>query len=75
MKLLITILTSYNEYILYENYKSIKNQIEHNIDYNIFIVVNSEDNTYYNCVCNIFNNEKVKIIQTESNGKPGKGVT
>ena len=54
-------------------YKSIKNQIEHNIDYNIFIVVNSEDNTYYNCVCNIFNNEKVKIIQTESNGKPGKG--
>ena len=35
MKLLITILTSYNEYILYESFKSIKNQIEHNIDYNI----------------------------------------
>ena len=73
MKLLITILTSYNEYILYESYKSIKNQIDHNIDYDVFIIVNSLNNDYYNDVSKLFNNEKIKIIETESNGKPGMG--
>ena len=74
MKLLITLLTSYNEYILYESYKSIKNQIGHNIDYDIYIIVNSLNKNYYDEVYNLFINEKsIKIIETQSNGKPGKG--
>ena len=73
MKLLITLLTSYNENILYESYKTIKNQINHNLDFKIYIIVNSQNINYYNDVCNIFSNEKIKIIQTESNGKPGMG--
>jgi len=74
MKLLITILTSYNEYILYESYKSVKNQISCNIDYDIYIIVNSLDNNYYDDVCNVFRDDRViKIIETKSNGKPGMG--
>ena len=42
MKLLITLLTSYNENILYESYKTIKNQINHNLDFKIYIIVNSQ---------------------------------
>ena len=74
MKLLITLLTSYNEFILYECYKSVKNQIVCSIDYEIYIIVNSQNSDYYDDVCRIFTEEsRVKIIQTESNGKPGKG--
>ena len=74
MKLLITLLTSYNENILYESYKTIKNQINHNLDFKkIYIIGNSQNINYYNDVCNIFSNEKIKIIQTESNSKPGMG--
>lgn len=73
MKLLITLLTSYNEFILYESYNSIKNQIKHNIDYDIFIVVNSKNDNYYYDVCKVLNNEKIKIVRTESNGRPGMG--
>ena len=73
MKLLITILTSYNECILYESYKTVKNQINHNIDYDIFIIVNSLNPDYYNNVMKKFIHEKIKIIETISNGKPGKG--
>ena len=72
-KFLITLLTSYNEYILLNTYNSIKNQVEHNIDYKVVIIVNSLNSNYYHDVCNKFENIDVKIIQTQSNGKPGMG--
>ena len=73
MYILITILTSFNEYILYETYNSIINQKNHNLTYDIIIVVNSLNNNYYNDVIEEFTNIDVEIILTESNGKPGKG--
>ena len=73
MKFLITLLTSYNEFILYHSYKSIINQIQHKIDYTVIIVVNSLNKSYYNDVCRKFKNIIVEIIQTQSNGKPGMG--
>ena len=72
-KFLITLLTSYNEYILLNTYNSIKNQVEHNIDYEIVIIVNTLNPTYYYEVCNKFKNINVEIVKTESNGKPGMG--
>lgn len=72
MKLLITILTSFNEYILFETYKSIENQIT-NFEYEIMIIVNSLNKEYYNDVKNKFKDINIKIIETKSNGKPGMG--
>lgn len=72
-KFLITLLTSYNEYILYLSYKSIIKQINHNLDYTIVIVVNSLNQNYYNDVCKKFQSYNIEIIQTQSNGKPGMG--
>ena len=74
-KFLITLLSSYNEYILYTSYETIVSQlnIPNNITYNIIIVVNSLDTTYYNAVCNTFKDINVEIIETLSNGKPGMG--
>ena len=72
-KILITLLTSYNEFILYSSYKSIINQVNHNLFYTIVIVVNSLNPDYYNDVCKKFKTIDVEIIQTVSNGKPGMG--
>ena len=75
MNILITILTSYNEYILYETYKSIVNQQEHNLNYTIIIVVNSLNEKYFEDVKILFTqkNINIEIIETKSNGKPGMG--
>ena len=73
MKFLITILSSYNEFILYNSYKSIINQINHNLDYTIVIIINSLDQSYYNTVCKLFKNIIVEIVETKTNGKPGMG--
>lgn len=70
---LITLLTSSNEKLLKLSYNTIINQKNHNIDYNIIIVVNSLNNEYYKNVCDEFKNIDVEIIQTKSNGKPGMG--
>ena len=70
---LITILTSYNELILYETFLSIYNQINHKLTYTVVIIVNSKNPEYYKNVCEIFNKHNIEIIETESNGKPGKG--
>lgn len=46
-------------------------------DYDIHIIVNSTNTNYYNKVVELCNNKYknniIKIIKTESNGKPGKG--
>ena len=73
MKFVVGILTSSNEKLLKVSYNSVVNQVNHNIDYKIMIVVNSLNKTYYNDVCKEFEDYDVNIIETESNGKPGKG--
>ena len=72
-KFLITLLTSSNEHVLKLSYNCILNQLNHNLDYTIIIVVNSLDKTYYNTVYNTFKDINVEIIETLSNGKPGMG--
>ena len=73
MYILITILSSFNEYILYETYNSVINQKNHNLKYNIIIVVNSLNQNYYEDVLKEFENIDVEIIKTVSNGRPGMG--
>ena len=72
-KYLITLLTSSNSKLLKLSYQTIIKQINHNFNYTIVIVVNSLDTYYFQEVCNEFKNNEVEIIETESNGKPGKG--
>ena len=72
-KFLITLLSSSNSYLLKLSYNTIINQYKHNIDYTIILVINSLDTQYYQEVCNEFKDITVEIIETESNGKPGKG--
>ena len=70
---LITILTSYNELILYDTFLSIYNQINHTLTYTIVIIVNSKNPKYYKNVCEKFSKYNIEIVETETNGKPGKG--
>ena len=70
---LITLLTSSNSKLLKLSYNTIIKQINHNFNYTIILVVNSLDKNYYQEVYNEFKNIDVEIIETESNGKPGKG--
>jgi hypothetical protein len=72
-KFLLCILTSSNEKLLKVSYNSALNQVNHNLNYTIVIIVNSLDTSYYNSVCEEFKNIDVEIIQTLSNGKPGMG--
>ena len=72
-KFLITLLSSSNSDLLKLSYNTIINQYKHNIDYTIILVINSLDTQYYQEVCNEFKDIDVEIIETESNGKPGKG--
>ena len=72
-KFLITLLTSSNSKLLKLSYNTIKQQINHNFNYTIVIVVNTLNTQYFEEVSNEFKNIDVEIIETESNGKPGKG--
>ena len=72
-KFVFFILTSSNQKLLKVCYNTVLNQKNHNIDYDIIIVVNSLNKNYYNDVKNEFLNHNVEIVQTESNGKPGMG--
>ena len=72
-KFLLCILTSSNEKLLKVSYNSALNQINHNLDYTIVIVVNSLNKSYYSEVCKEFEDINVEIIETISNGKPGMG--
>lgn len=79
MKYLITILCSNKLNYLKLSYNSVINQIMFN-DYDIYIVINTLDEIFYNNVINYFNNDFIqnnsklkKIIRTDSNGNPGKG--
>ena len=72
-KFLITLLSSSNSKLLKLSYNTIINQYKHNIDYTIILVINTLDNQYYKEVCEEFKNKDIEIIETQSNGKPGKG--
>ena len=72
-KFLITLLTSSNEKLLKLSYESVINQKNHNLCYSVIIVVNSLNSDYYDDVCKEFKDYNVEIVETESNGKPGKG--
>jgi hypothetical protein len=69
--LLICILTSRDEILLEQSYLSCVNQLENTLTYDIHIIVNTKNPNYINDIKNIIKN--VPIIETESNGRPGKG--
>ena len=75
-RFLITILTSSRIDLLKNTLASVIKQIEFD-NYDIFIIVNTINELYYHSVIELFKNHSidklVKIIRTESNGKPGKG--
>lgn len=70
-KILITLLTSSNINALKCSYNSVINQTNIKYSYDICIVVNTLNETYIDIVKEAFPTNY--IIQTESNGKPGKG--
>jgi hypothetical protein len=76
VKYLLTILCSSKIDLLKLCFESANNQLNFT-DYDIFIVVNTLNELFYNEVMEYFKNHKYdklkKIIRTESNGKPGKG--
>jgi hypothetical protein len=70
-KILITLLTSSNIDALKCSYNSVINQTNVKHSYDICIVVNTLNKSYIDVVKETF--PQTSIIQTESNGKPGKG--
>ena len=73
---LVCILCSSNIKLVNESFKSVINQ-ENFDDYDIFIIVNTLNDEFYQDIMYEFNKNKYsklkKIIRTESNGSPGKG--
>lgn len=76
-KIMIIILTSSQSQYAYRSYHSVINQKTHPFNYDIFINVNTLNKNYINEITEQFKEEikdnKVTIVETESNGKPGKG--
>lgn len=79
MRILITILTSSDIDILEECVKSITNQtypdyMQSTVQYDIVIMVNSTIPSYFQNVTDRFlSKDKIKVVSSVSNGKPGKG--
>ncbi len=73
MKVLVVILTSNHTCYALRAYKSVKEQRPVNFEYDVIINVNSLNTNYFKDVKNAFQNFPVKVVETESNGKPGKG--
>lgn len=71
MKFLVAILTSSDCKNCRITYESIITQKY--LDFDIYIIVNSLNKDYINEIKNEFRDNKLVIIETESNGKPGKG--
>ena len=71
---LVCILASDDLETLKLSYESVINQEKFD-DFHINIVINTLNNHFFDEVIHFFklNNKLKKIIQTESNGKPGKG--
>ena len=67
LKFVITLLSSSNEKLLKLCYNSVINQINHNLNYTIVIIINTTNKLYYKNVIEEFKDIDVKIIETESN--------
>lgn len=73
-RIMVTILTSSKINYLKESFNSVINQKRPiRMKWDVFIVVNTLNDNYYKLVLDEFENVKVTIIRTESNGRPGKG--
>ena len=77
LNVLVLPLTSNKLYKLDRCYQSIKQQYPVSFKYTVKVVVNSLIDGYYKRVSDYFENaypeDKIEVIETESNGKPGKG--
>jgi len=73
MKVLVSILTSSRADLAKLSYSSVIGQEKHTLDYDIRIVVNTKTPGYLDKVRIEFQNEKCQVVETESNGYPGKG--
>ena len=69
MKILLLLLSSSDLYVLTRTYNLIKKYKTK--EFTVKIVINTLDTSYYNKVCNEI--KDCEIIETESNGLPGKG--
>ena len=76
VKYLVSLLVSSNLDIFKITFDSVLNQLDFN-NYDIFIIVNTLDELFYNDLLDYFKNNKFsklkKIIRTPSDGNPGKG--
>ena len=73
MKFLVLILTSSKIKLLRRCLDSVLKQRPVNFEYDIKIIVNTLNESYYGKVLETINDEDVEIIRTESNGHPGMG--
>jgi hypothetical protein len=73
MKILVSLLTSNRLDLLSLSYNSVIQQQNHTLDFDVVIIVNSKNPQYIHDVKNKFNEMSCKIVETESNGYPGKG--
>ncbi len=71
ISVLVTLLTTNRLDYLKESVKSILYQKNPSLDYTIVIIVNTLSDEYYREVKKYFT--LVKVVRTESNGRPGKG--
>lgn len=73
MKALVVVLTSNHTCYALRAYNSVKNQRPVNFEYDIIINVNSLNKNYFSEIKETFKDISVEIVETESNGRPGKG--
>ena len=71
VKILITLLTSSKLDYLKQAIKCVEEQLCHNLDIKLIIVVNTLKENYYQKVKDEIKN--YEIVRTKSNGRPGKG--
>ena len=72
-KCLLTLLASSDLLYLQLAYECAKNQQNTHIDYDVCIVINTLNDSFYQQVCDCPDFKDATIVRTESNGKPGKG--
>lgn len=73
MKALVVVLTSNHTHYAMRAYESIKNQHQVDFEYDVIININTINQDYPNKLREAFKNIDIELVQTESNGRPGKG--
>ena len=72
-KCLLTLLASSDLLYLQLAYECAKHQKDTHLEYDVCIVINTLNDSFYKEVCECQDFKDAIIIRTESNGKPGKG--